>query len=223
MTGLDAATWQVWHDQRLNTRARLHGRIASGDYRAAEEEIAALIVRTSCRWFDPVLVEDFTTPVQVFAEHLRGWIADAHRAGATALAVYLERGLGNPDLWSCSPTGLSDSVYPFSTSSLPELQSAPEPSPWRGHADWWPPDGILIEGFKDYIVADVAHPVPWGTRADEELAGNLAEMMVGLKYLRFVDAAVRACPSTVPMWIIAEDHDSYWIPRGAFRAGSSEG
>ena len=97
---------------------------------------------------------------------------------------------------------------------------APELSPWRGHADWSPPDGILIDGFKNYRVADVAYS-PADT-ADAAVAENLAEMMVGLKYLRFVDAAVRACAAATPMWVIAEDHDSYWIPRGFFAPPQAE-
>jgi len=213
---LDATIWQ---NTRSEIRARVHAWIVAGDYRPAELEIATLIADTDCRLFDAVLIEDFTTPIPAFAAHLDGWIGDAQRAGATAISVVLERGVGNPDLWSCAICGVSDRVYPFSTSSREALMKAPEPGPWRGHADWSPPDGILIDGFKNYRAADVTFS-PADT-ADAAVAENLAETMVGLKYLRFVGAAVRACASTMPMWIIAEDHDSYWIPRGFFRTGSS--
>ena len=203
MPRLDATIWQ---NTRGEIRARLHARIIAGDDRAAEEEIASLLARIDCRLFDAVLTEDFTTAVPAFAAHLDGWIRYAQRAGAAAISVVLERGVGDADLWSCAVSGLSDRVYPFSRSSREELMMAPELSPWRGHADWSPPDGILIDGFKNYRVADVAYS-PADT-ADAAVAENLAEMMVGLKYLRFVDAAVRACAAATPMWVIAEDHDS---------------
>jgi hypothetical protein len=208
---LDTPTWQ---SKQHEISARLHARIIAGGYSAAETDIAALVGGTDCRLFDAVLVEDFTTPIPVFAARLHGWIADAHRAGATALSVDLGRGLGDPKLWSCDVCGLSDRVYPFSTSSREELLTAPEPGPWRGHGGWRPPDGIRIDGFENYIAAGMAHS-PADT-ADAAVAENLP-VMVGLKYLRFVDAAVRASASTIPMWIIAQDHDSYWIPRGISR------
>ena len=215
MPSLDA---NVWRDQRKKIRTQLFARIMSENYDAAAKQIAELMPRTECSLFDAVLVEEITTPVSDFARHLSGWIEGAARSDVAAISIDLERGLSKPEIWNCAAYGYLDSVYPFRASSHLELLLAAEENPWQGEFDW-DEGGVALDGLEGYRAADRAYRK--ARSPDADVASDLAQIMVGLKYHRFIGAAVVAAASKTSMWVVSQDHDSYWIPRGIFRAGPS--
>jgi len=53
------------------------------------------------------------------------------------------------------------------------------------------------------------------------IAPDLSEVMLGLKYKRFIGEAIAMARNAVPMWIITQGHDSFWMPMCFLRAGTS--
>jgi hypothetical protein len=45
--------------------------------------------------------------------------------------------------------------------------------------------------------------------------------MPGLKYKRFIGEAIAMARDAVPMWIITQGHDSFWMPMCFLWAGTS--
>jgi hypothetical protein len=53
------------------------------------------------------------------------------------------------------------------------------------------------------------------------IALDLFEVMLGLKYKRFIGEAIAMARDAVRMRIITQGHDSFWVPMCFLRAGTS--
>lgn len=215
MTSLDADTWR---SERRKTRDLVRDLVRARDYGAAERCLSDLLLSVDCRRFDSVLCEDFTNPAERFAGLMDAEIEKARDAvEAVAVSLDLERDLGNDGNWVCAAYGFPETAYAFSGKSLAELNALADENPWQGMMEWFGGGFERLTGFDDYQAACRNHSRE--KTPDSALVHDLAELLVGVKYHRYLERAV-ALSRAAPIWLLAQDHDCYWIPRGVFRTGT---
>ena len=209
-----------WNDREAAPAWRdyIHAVILAEAYDEAEAEIVTLLASFPTRAFDPVLDADITSPVAELAGLLSKW---SHEATAmeptTAMSLDFETERGD---WCIGVFGYGDDAYPFGAATLQDIRAKAAESPWAGcfgpfDSECWEFRGL--EGcqglYRPALTGDA--------EADRNLghAYSVSEVLVGLKYQRFVSRAAQAAVNPVPMWVLTQPHDSYWFPRGVMGLG----
>ena len=207
----DSKAVRVWRDH-------IHASILAEAYDEAEAEIVALLASFPTRAFDPVLDADITSPVAELAGLLAKW---SHQANAieptTAMSLDFEDVRGD---WCTGVFGYSDDAFPFGSATLQEVRAKADEAPWAGCFGPFDTECWEFKGFEG--CQDLYHAALTGdVEADRNLAhaNSVSEVLVGLKYQRFVSRAAQAAVNPVLMWILTQPHDSYWFPHGVMSLG----
>ena len=78
---------------------------------------------------------------------------------------------------------------------------------------------LQLKGFATYRT--VSHDSSRSSDYSRPIALALSEVMLGLKYKRFIGDAIALARDAAPMWIITQGHDSFWMPTCFLRTGPS--
>jgi len=90
---------------------------------------------------------------------------------------------------------------------------------WQGCFEMGAFNQLPLEGFATYRTVS-----PDSSRSSDysrPIALALSEVMLGLKYKRFIGDAIALARDAAPMWIITQGHDSFWMPTCFLRTGPS--
>jgi hypothetical protein len=221
----DGEKWakhHAWDIPSRSWREQIHHNIQHSNGAYAENVVAELMKSLPCREFDGVLTENFETAVSDAAAFITECTQVAGKGcGATALSLDLECGLGNPYEWSCVAYAYTDSPFLFSQASLVELKASVDKGSWRGCFESFETDGafnqVQLKGLASYRY--VSHDSSQSSDYSRPIALALSEVMLGLKYKRFIGEAIAIARDAAPMWIITQGHDSFWMPTCFFAGG----
>jgi hypothetical protein len=90
---------------------------------------------------------------------------------------------------------------------------------WQGCFEIGAFNQIQLEGFATYRY--VSHDFSTSSDYSRPIALALSEVMLGLKYKRFISQATAMAKDAAPMWIITQGHDSFWMPTCFLRTATS--
>jgi hypothetical protein len=221
---LDGQKWAEYHAWDIPSRSwreQIHRNIQESNGGYAENVVAELMKSLPCREFDGILTENFETAASDAAAFITECTQHASKGcGATALSLDLECGLGNPYEWACVAYAYTDSPFSFSQASLVELKTSVDKGSWRGcfEADS-AFNQIQLKGFATYRY--VSYDSGRSSDYSRPIAQALSEVMLGLKYKRFIGEAIAMARDAAPMWIITQGHDSFWMPTCFLQTGTS--
>jgi hypothetical protein len=219
----DGQKWakhHAWDIPSRSWREQIHRNIQESDGEYAESVVAELMQSLPCREFDGVLTENFETAVSDAAALVTECTQAASKGcGATALSLDLECGLGNPYDWACVAYAYTDSPFAFSQTSLVELTASVDKRSWQGCFEMGAFNQIQLKGFATYRT--VSHDSGQSSDYSRPIALALSEVMLGLKYKRFIREAIAMAQDAAPLWIITQGHDSFWMPTCFLRTGTS--